>query len=143
MEQRTRKTEVLGFLATGLIMLMLDMVWLGAIAGSLYDQAFGALKRTVPYLPAAVAFYLMYATATYVHGVRSSTSASHAAARGACLGLVAYGTFELTNWAVIVGWSPRIVAIDIAWGIFLTATSSVLGFLTLGKLSSSRELSRP
>jgi uncharacterized membrane protein len=134
---------VLGFLATGLVMLMLDMVWLGIIAGSLYDHAFGALKRPVPYLPAAIAFYLMYAIATYVHGVRSTISMRHAAMRGASLGLVAYGTFELTSWAVIVGWSPTIVAVDIAWGVFLTAVSSVLGFLTLRALTGRREPSQP
>ena len=42
----------------------------------------------------------------------------------AVLGLVAYGTYDLTNLATLKVWSLRVTMIDMAWGSFVTAVSS-------------------
>jgi uncharacterized membrane protein len=47
---------------------------------------------------------------------------------GALFGLVAYGIYDLTNHAFLVQWPLVVVAVDIAWGIFLYAAVSVLIF---------------
>ena len=47
-----------------------------------------------------------------------------AAVTGAVLGLVAYGTYDLTNLATLKMWSPKVTVIDMAWGTFVTACSS-------------------
>ena len=47
-------------------------------------------------------------------------------ARGALFGFVAYGTFDLTNLAVLKGWSVAITAIDMAWGTLLTGFVAAL-----------------
>ncbi len=46
---------------------------------------------------------------------------------GFVFGLVAYGTYNLTNMAVIRDWSPTVVFVDMFWGGFLTAFSSSTG----------------
>jgi uncharacterized membrane protein len=132
MKKRTLLRAMLSLLAVGLVMLVLDMVWLGVIATGLYDNALKELKRPSPYLPAAAAFYGMYAFATWWHGVKGASTVRDAAQRGGSLGFVAYATYELTNWAVIQGWSANIVFVDIAWGLVLTAISSIVGFFVLG-----------
>jgi uncharacterized membrane protein len=43
---------------------------------------------------------------------------------GAAVGLLAYGTYDLTNLAVIEGYTLRIALIDLAWGTFLTAITA-------------------
>jgi uncharacterized membrane protein len=43
---------------------------------------------------------------------------------GAILGLVAYGTYELTSWTVMREWHPSMVVVDMAWGATLTAVSA-------------------
>ena len=35
---------------------------------------------------------------------------------GFIFGLVAYGTYNLTNMAVLKGWSPTVVFVDMFWG---------------------------
>ena len=45
---------------------------------------------------------------------------------GALFGLVAYGTYDLTNLATIKGWSLKVTIIDLLWGGILTGTVSAL-----------------
>ena len=49
-------------------------------------------------------------------------------------GLVAYGTYNLTNMATIQGWSPKVVFVDMIWGGPLTAFSSYFGILFAKKI---------
>jgi uncharacterized membrane protein len=76
----------------------------------------------------------MYVVATTAYGSMGAKSVGDAVNRGGALGLVAYGTYELTNWAVITGWPVMLVPADIAWGIALTAISSVVGHLVLVRM---------
>jgi uncharacterized membrane protein len=50
-----------------------------------------------------------------------------AAARGAVFGLCTYGTYDLTNHAVLKVWSWEITLIDMAWGAALTALAAAAG----------------
>ena len=75
----------------------------------------------------AAIFYLLY-LAGVLHFV--SLPAFRAGApvaaltEGALLGLLAYGTFELTSHAVMRDWSVSLVAADMAWGAALTGISA-------------------
>ena len=48
---------------------------------------------------------------------------------GALLGLTAYATFDLTNLAIINGWTLGLAALDMAWGTVLSAIAAVAGYL--------------
>jgi uncharacterized membrane protein len=41
---------------------------------------------------------------------------------------MAYMTYELTNYALIKDWPARIVAIDIVWGVVLTAGTAAAAY---------------
>ena len=129
-----RQPSALEVLATGgvvaLVMLVLDLTWLGVVAADLYTREMGALKRPDIVLPAAGAFYLMYVVATVRYAVVEGRDLIDAGRRGASLGIVAYGTYDLTNWAVIAGWPVSLVPVDLLWGIALTAIVSVAGRAT-------------
>ena len=56
---------------------------------------------------------------------------------GFIFGLVAYGTYNLTNMAVLKGWSPTVVFVDMFWGGFLTAFSAGSGIFIAKKLIHS------
>jgi uncharacterized membrane protein len=107
-------------------MVALDLAWVGLVARPVYDSL-GSLKRAKPFLPAAGLFYAMYAAATFVHAVRPSSTMGVAAKRAAGLGLVAYGTFELSGAAVIRDWPPALVPVDMAWGMVLTMAATAVG----------------
>lgn len=118
-------------LATGLTMLSLDLAWIGKVGRPFYAML-GPLQRVEPYVPAAVAFYVMYLTAVMTYAVSSAATPRSAAMRGGCLGFVCYATYELTNFAVIAGWPGALVPVDIAWGVFLTSISAGIGRRVLG-----------
>jgi uncharacterized membrane protein len=42
-------------------------------------------------------------------------------------GLFAYGTYNITNLAVMRDWSLSLTLIDIAWGMFVSAAGAVAG----------------
>ncbi len=119
----------LSIAATAVAMVVLDLLWLGLVASSLYASQLGDLKRPEAYLPAAGIFYVFYVAATWLYAVRGAATPKDAAMRGAGLGLVAYATYELTNWAVIRDWPALLVPIDIGWGIALTTITAVVGKL--------------
>jgi len=116
----------------------LDLVFLGVVAKGLYDQWLGPLRKPSVYWPAALAFYALYVAAVLLHAVLPAKSVPVAARRGAGLGLVAYATYELTNWAVLAGWPAALVPVDIAWGVFLTASAAAAGHVVYRRTARER-----
>ena len=48
------------------------------------------------------------------------------------LGLVIYGVYETTNWAIFTKWSPLTVIMDTLWGgILFALTTTIVQFLRL------------
>lgn len=123
--------------AVTLTTMVLDLAFLGVLAKGLYDELLGPLRRPTVFWPAALGFYAMYVVALLVHAVLPSETAAAAARRGAGLGLVAYATYELTNWAVLAGWPAALVPLDIAWGVVLTATAAATGNLAYRRFAQS------
>ena len=119
-------------LATTLTLAALDLLWLGVVARPFYDTALGPLKRDPVHGPAAVVFYVFYVAAVLRGAVAPAGSWRDAARRGAGMGLFAYGTYELTNWAVLRDWPVVLVPVDIAWGVVLTGVAAAAGRAALG-----------
>ena len=117
----------LASIVVGVTMLALDLTWLGLVARKVYDEAMGPLKRPDIQLLPATLFYALYVLAIVVHAVIPSGTPGQALRRGAGLGLVAYATYDLTCWAVIVGWPVHLVPIDLGWGVLLTSVVSWVG----------------
>lgn len=120
---------IIGYAAALVAFVGIDLVWLGWIARGLYLRDMGSLLRPAPSLPPAVAFYLLYAAGlmffAVMPGVRGG-SVSQAMLLGAALGLVAYGTYDLTSLSVINGFGTRIALIDMAWGTVLSGAAAAV-----------------
>ena len=127
-------------LAAVLVVLgVLDAVWLATMVPGVYRPQLGGLLADRPAWLAAVAFYGLYAAGILVlvvlpaldsgperaAGRPGSRSLRAAALHGALLGLVAYGTYDLTNLATLRDWPLTVTVIDMGWGMILTATASV------------------
>lgn len=119
-------------LATGLIFLIADAVMLSTVMKPLFDRHLGDTLLGGIRVGPAVLFYLVYmAGVIWFAGwpaLRDGTPGT-ALLDGAILGFVAYGTYELTSWAVMRDWSPAMVAADMAWGTVLTAGAAWGGVL--------------
>lgn len=124
-------TYITAYIATALIFLLIDFIWLGFIAGPYYKQELGALMLENPKLGIAALFYLFYAVGVVVFAVIPALNADnyiYALGYGALLGLCAYGTYDATNLATLKGWPWHISVMDAAWGTFVTGISATLGF---------------
>lgn len=128
----------IGLVATLLSMGVLDAIWLTTMTDRLYRRQLGTLLLATPNWLPAVAFYLLYSVGVLVLVVRPALDGDWSAARtlgaGAMLGLVAYGTYDLTSQATLRGWSMLVTVVDITWGAALTATVSVVALAAARRL---------
>jgi uncharacterized membrane protein len=117
------------FAATLATFLALDALWLKFVIRPVFEADVPNLLAQSPKLGVAAVFYVGYCVGIVWFAVRPAIEGGLGAAalNGALLGLVAYGCYEFTNWATLEGWTPRMVAMDVAWGTALTAVSAVAG----------------
>jgi uncharacterized membrane protein len=94
------------YLPTAAVGIVVDLVWIGLVAQRFYQRTIGGLLRDDVQWAAAAAFYLLYVAAILVFVVQPAIereSLTRAVAMGAFLGIVAYGTYDLTSLALIRG----------------------------------------
>jgi uncharacterized membrane protein len=117
------------YLATALVMLPLDLIFLGFVAKGFFASQVGDMLGQVRLLP-AVLFYLIYVggIVLFVNGAAAATWQS-TLVLGGLFGLVCYATFELTAMALLKHWSWAVVAVDMTWGVVLTATVATFGLV--------------
>ncbi|MBI5130546.1 MAG: DUF2177 family protein [Rhodopseudomonas palustris] len=123
------------YLATFIVLIPLDFLFLGVIAKDFFASQVGEMLGPVRLLP-AVLFYSLYVVGimVFVNGAANATWQS-SLLFGALFGLFCYATFELTALAVLKHWTWPMVAADISWGVVVTAVSGALGLLIADKLS--------
>jgi len=121
-------TLALSWLAAIVVFLALDAVWLGLVAGSLYSSVLGGIMLDGFRIAPAILFYALQVTGIVVFvlpRVRQRGGLPAAAAFGAFYGLCTYGTYDLTNQAVLRVWTTRLTVIDMTWGAIVTAAASL------------------
>lgn len=123
------KRTIILYLATLIVMVPIDFLFLGVIAKSLFQNEVGDMLGDLRITP-AVLFYLLYPIGIVIFASASAgTNWQSALLYGALFGLFCYSTFELTNMAMLKHWSWTIVVVDIGWGAFVTGLSAALGLL--------------
>lgn len=122
------------YIASAAIFFLLDYVWLTRVAGSFYRSRIGSLMLDQPRLSVAAIFYVFYVVGIVVFAILPALRAESlqtAMILGALLGCLAYGTYDITNYATLRDWPVSIVLVDIAWGASLTAVSAGAGYLAV------------
>ncbi|MDE5420463.1 DUF2177 family protein [Labilibaculum sp. DW002] len=126
------KSILISYLFTFIVFLMIDLLWLGIIAKNLYQKYLGNLLSDKVNWTAAFIFYFIYVAGISIFAIYPAIqkgSAFNAILMGALFGLFTYATYDLTNLATLKDWPIAIVFIDILWGIILSASVSLLGFV--------------
>ncbi|WP_248742974.1 MULTISPECIES: DUF2177 family protein [unclassified Pseudomonas] len=131
------KKALIAYVATLLMFLLLDSLWLGVLMAPTYRELLGPLMLEKPLLVPAAVFYCLYVFGCMVFVVLPSMTWQRAARMGALLGLVAYGTYDLTNCATLRGWSVQVTLLDWAWGTFATALACMIGFVVADRFDRS------
>ena len=120
------------------LFLIIDFVWLSIAVKYIYKPALGPLLLNKPILPAALLFYFLYIfglTFLVLLPNLKDFQIFNAFWMGALFGLVAYGTYDLTNLATIKGWSLKVTIIDLIWGGILTSTVSSSTIWIMSKIN--------
>ena len=122
------------YFATLIPLGILDALWLLVIAKKFYATEMGFLFTKTVNLTPVLFFYPIYALAVMLLVVMPAVASGswvEALWRGALLGLAAYGAYDLTNHATINGWPLTMTLVDIGWGIFVTACTSVIAYFII------------
>lgn len=123
------------YLATLLVLLPVDFLFLGVLAKDFFQQQVGDMLGEVRLGP-AVLFYLLYPVGVVIF-VSSPADATWRSTLvfGALFGFFCYATFELTSLALLKHWTWPVVMLDISWGTCVTAFSATLGLLAANWLA--------
>jgi len=124
------KPLIIASFSSFLLLVVVDYFWLSNAVNFLYHPKLGALLADKPVLWAAALFYVLYGIGVAVLVLRPALVESGIVAAlwmGALFGLVAYGTYDLTNQATIKGWSLTVTVVDMVWGAFITGVVSAFG----------------
>jgi uncharacterized membrane protein len=120
---------VYAYLVTVVVFVGVDLLWLGGVAKSTYENQLQSLMKSKPDLPAAIVFYLLYAMGLMVFVIHPAMVAHSGVTdwwKGGLFGLFAYGTYDLTNLATLKNWPLKITVIDLIWGSFLTTMTTLV-----------------
>jgi uncharacterized membrane protein len=128
---------VIAYAATAVVFFGLDFVWLSRMLG-FYRSEMGGLLLEQPKLGFAAGFYALYVVgivALVVVPALGGGGWGQTLLMGALLGLVAYGTYDMTNMSTLKGWSLNLALVDMAWGTFVTAVAATAGYFVTAWLA--------
>ena len=134
------RESIITFLSVTTIFLLIDIIWLSQSFSYIYQPNIGELLRENIIIFPAILFYIIYplgATILVALPSLEKVLLKTIFINGFVLGVIAYGTYNLTNMATLEGWSAKVVIIDMIWGGFLTGVSVLLGALFSKKVLKS------
>lgn len=134
------KTHIIAYLSAGFVFLLVDAGWLYLTSERLYRPLIGhLLTDKFDPVPAAL-FYLIYVFGIVVFAAAPALKVDHwatASVYGACLGFIAYATYDLTNQATLRDWPVTLTIVDCVWGTFVTSLSATAAFFVTRTINTS------
>ncbi len=125
-------TYLVPYVAVLVIFGIIDAVWLNTVGKLLYRPTLGDILLDDLRIAPAVIFYLAYpigiVTFAVMPGLRSDSSLL-TFGYALLFGALAYGTYDLTNYATLRNWTPRIAVIDICYGALASGIAAIAAAL--------------
>jgi uncharacterized membrane protein len=128
------------YIATIIVMFVLDLIWLSQIAQPLYKAGIGHLMADAPKLGFAALFYLVFVFGLMWFAVRPNTAAKGLKSTfiaGAVFGFFIYASYDLTNLALLKDWPLKLSLIDVSWGTFLSGFCAAAGKFVFDKINKN------
>lgn len=127
------------YVVTAVVFLGLDALGLRYLIRPVFERHIGHLLAEPLRLGPAALFYLAYVAGVLwfvsLPALRAEAPL-HALVGGMLLGLMCYGTYEMTNYATLSDWSWKQVVLDCVWGTCLTGFTAWAGVAALsGRLA--------
>lgn len=133
------KKYLVAYLSTGIVFLALDFLWLGYLTRDFFRSRLTEVLAPEPNLAVAAIFYLVFVVGVIIFAVEPAFKSGQwttAALYGALFGFFVYGTYDMTNLAMLKQWPVSVAVLDIAWGAFVNAVGATAGFLITRALVS-------
>ena len=111
---------------------MCDLLWIGVLASRVYRAEIGPLLvlgegLSVSRMVAALFVWMLISLSVVFFVLpREPAGLLPTIARGALTGLIIYGVYDWTNYAVLKNWTLKVTLFDIAWGVFACALLSLV-----------------
>lgn len=121
---------ILLYVVTAVVFLGLDVPGIKFLVRPAFERSVGHLLADPMRVGPAAVFYLGFtAGLLYFVSIPALRAGAplQALVGGALLGLLAYGTYELTNYATLADWSLQQVIVDCAWGTVLCGVAAWAG----------------
>ena len=134
------KRQLAAYAGTMIVMVGLDMLWLGVIAKPIYQSGIGHLMADQPDVPVAVLFYAVYGLGLVVFAVLPAGPApgwAKTVGMAALFGFFAYATYDLTNLATLKQWPIGLSVMDMAWGTCISAAAAAGGKALMDRVAPS------
>jgi uncharacterized membrane protein len=125
-------TYLVPYVAVLVVFGIIDAGWLNTTGKILYRPALGDILLDDLRIAPAILFYLAYPIGivafAVMPGLRSDSVAT-AFFYALLFGAIAYGTYDLTNYATLRSWTLQITAIDICYGALASGIAATVATL--------------
>jgi len=128
----------IGYVAFLILFGLMDFAWLSTTVPGLYLPVLSDSAATNMRVAPVVVFYLFYAAGAVVFGALPGVSSGPRTALlcGIFFGAVAYGTYDLTNYATLKNWSLALTVVDMAWGALATGVACMAASVAMRYVSA-------
>ena len=125
------------FLIATVYFIIIDITFINLVIVKIYKSNLPEFEEIGFKAVPAILFYLIFLSGLLYFSIlpNKTYSISQALISGGMYGLTTYATYALTVFAVMNIFNWNIVVSDVMWGIFLSATVSVLTVITLSKIN--------
>jgi uncharacterized membrane protein len=128
---------IAAYIAALVVFGLVDATWLSTMGAALYRPALGDILLSNVKVGPAIAFYAMFPVGIVVFAVMPALRSGvigPAVMNGLLFGAIAYGTYDLTNFATLRNWNLQITVIDIVYGAIASALAGALATLLVRSL---------
>ena len=125
------------FLIATVYFIIIDITFINLVIVKIYKSNLPEFVEIGFKAVPAILFYLIFLSGLLYFSIlpNKTYSISQALISGGMYGLTTYATYALTVFAVMNIFNWNIVVSDVMWGIFLSATVSMLTVITLSKIN--------
>lgn len=123
-------TVITLYLITLVVFVVIDAIVLSLFMRPFFERYIADWLLDTPRIVPAVLFYLGYTAGVLWFVSVPALSAGgpmQAVSNGFIMGLIAYGTYELSNFATLTKWSPGMAVVDTLWGGIVTGMMAGIG----------------
>jgi uncharacterized membrane protein len=120
--------KIILFLIVLAFILAIDFIFLNLVMKGFYDKQLSSFPRTLRLWSGLMAWALI-ALGVVVLVVPRVENLPSAALYGAIFGLVLYGVYDFSNYAILKNYTLAMTLVDLCWGTFLCTLTSIFSFL--------------